>query len=470
MRVPCRFLSPAQTQLLEAHDAPAVDVEPSIHAPLTIPLAMPPMEVPAYVEDAQPPEETERRDAHADLDLDLIPDAGHGEELGFVHDPAPAAPEEVVSDEPQKAHLEPSLGDAVTPPLEEPLQEAPASLQDAQPLETAEAQEAQAHAADGEDVDFTDAGEPYRAVGQPKILATGGLLCSVASPITRPELATAIAPSCFRGQIPVRPRINGYFPFDAEGEQSDDIPPTYLLSNEKYTALRYATLSRSVPKSAIERAKKKALAKAIKESPGKQFGEIDILRIDARAYTELLASAHVTEREDPIFYCHDSGFILISERSQKAAEEVAATLGALLKAPIQPFKFNTNPSLIMGGWLQEGVPPEGFEFGRSALLSGAEKAKAKFDNHDLTSKEVIEHLSAGLYVNELQLIYQGEIILTLTSTGFIKGLGISKNADSEEAAGLSGHLHHAILVSSLAIPAIHAALLAIGGGFNHDAA
>lgn len=320
--------------------------------------------------------------------------------------------------------------------------------------------------------ELEQSGEPYRSLGQPKILPTSGLLCSVASAIPRPELAKAIAPSCFRGQIPVRPRINGYFPFDPDVEQDaepdPELPPSYVLSNDTYTALRYATLSRKVPRTAIERAKKKALAEAAKASPGKQFSEIDTVRIGAGAYSALLAEAHVDEREDPIFYCHDSGLVFISERSPASADEVAKNLGFLLQTPVKAFAFNVASAQVMGKWLTEDTPPEDFEFGRSALLCGANKARAKFDNHDLTSKEVLDHLTAGLYVSELQLIYKQLVQFTLTTTGFVKGIGIYKHATSEEASGLSGYLHEAILFSTVAIPAIHAVLQAVGGGFNHE--
>lgn len=311
----------------------------------------------------------------------------------------------------------------------------------------------------------TDAAH-YRPVSGAKLSPTSGQLFLTSHPVSHRTLLAAVEKRCLRHPLPVRPKLAGFLPFDVPDADSG-LPVDHMLSNGRLSVLRHACITRNIPAAALARAQQKALDVARRTSKGQALSEQQAMDVKGGVYSDLLAGAFVDEKEAPIYYLHDSGFVFVAQRSQNLANEGASLVDQVLEEHAsKPFKFATRCADVLSRWLLEATPPADFEFGESALLVGSDKAKAKFDRHDLTSKEVVDHLHAGLQVIELQLIHRERVTFTLTQTGFIKGIALAETAPIEDVDGVSAQLVQALHYARTVFPAIAAALQAVGGGFG----
>lgn len=314
--------------------------------------------------------------------------------------------------------------------------------------------------------------EFYRAMTAPKLWPASGLLFTVQNPVSAERLAAAIVAKTLRAPLMVRAQLSGFLVFDPGSE--DGIEPSYLVSNGRVSALRFCTVTRDVPKAALGRAKADAISRATREQ-GRPPTSNEKLTLETRAYSDLLRTALCEERECLIIYDHVDGLVFVGERTHNAALKAAGYLDAALTEAtghsVRAPRIGSVATLNMSRWLLEEQAPEGFTFGMSARLQGANKAKAAFDAHVLTTREVTDHLRAGLEVAELQLVHAARVQLTLTHTGFVRGIGLLREdaqepagTDSTDDADLTGQtalLTAVVEYADAVLPAIRSALLAL---------
>ncbi len=107
-----------------------------------------------------------------------------------------------------------------------------------------------------------------------------------------------------------------------------------------------------------------------------------------------------------------SNMLVVNAASAKRAEELLDWLReAIGSLPVVPLRPNSIPLQVMTGWLLEGRPPAGFEFGHECELRDPadEGATIRCKNQDLLAAEINSHLKLGLTVTRLGLCWQGGI-------------------------------------------------------------
>lgn len=121
------------------------------------------------------------------------------------------------------------------------------------------------------------------------------------------------------------------------------------------------------------------------------------------------------------------GLLYVNSGSHKRAEELLTylreTLGSL---PVLPLQARNQVESSMTHWLKSDAPA-GFELGGECELRDAanESAVIRCKHQDLGSKEISNHLDAGMFVTKLELSWTGGIDFMLDDQLAIKRVSFS---------------------------------------------
>lgn len=141
-----------------------------------------------------------------------------------------------------------------------------------------------------------------------------------------------------------------------------------------------------------------AEARKVYRKERKQLKEEIMLSLMPRALTRSSRCYAYIDRRN--------GWLLVDSGSHSRAEELLTQLrNDLGTLPVQPAQTNSDPVAIMTGWLQSGQLPANFALGQQCELRDSRESSniVRVRGQELTSDEVLQHLTVGKQVARLEL-------------------------------------------------------------------
>lgn len=141
-----------------------------------------------------------------------------------------------------------------------------------------------------------------------------------------------------------------------------------------------------------------AEARKVYRKERKQLKEEIMLSLMPRALTRSSRCYAYIDRRN--------GWLLVDSGSHSRAEELLTQLrNDLGTLPVQPAQTNGDPVTIMTSWLQSGQLPPNFTLGQQCELRDARESSniVRVRGQELTSDEVLQHLTVGKQVARLEL-------------------------------------------------------------------
>ena len=143
---------------------------------------------------------------------------------------------------------------------------------------------------------------------------------------------------------------------------------------------------------------------------------------------ELLPKAFTRSSRQFAYIDPDAGLLVVNTGSHKRAEELLSYLrDSLGSLSVIPLKAKNLIQPIMTQWLRDGAVDARFELGGECELrdSANESSVIRCKQQDLTSKEINNHLQAGMIATKLELCWAGGIDFILDDQLVIKRLTFS---------------------------------------------
>ncbi len=104
--------------------------------------------------------------------------------------------------------------------------------------------------------------------------------------------------------------------------------------------------------------------------------------------------------------------LIVNSGSANRAEELISTLRDTIgSVPVIPLKARNTTQHTMTQWLQSGHSPEGFVVGGECELrdKSDQTAVIRCKNQDLHAQEIKNHIESGMFVNRIELAWNGGI-------------------------------------------------------------
>jgi recombination associated protein RdgC len=164
---------------------------------------------------------------------------------------------------------------------------------------------------------------------------------------------------------------------------------------------------------------------AIKTQESRHVGRKERVEIKEQAVFEMLPRAFAKSNRIYGYIDPAAGLLVINTSSGTQAEEFMNTLreslGSLPVVPLKP--LNPIPD-CMTHWLKASQAPEQFTIGGECELRDKSDASAviRCKNLDLQAAEIISHIDSGMYVNKLEVNWNGGIECVVDDKFAIKRL------------------------------------------------
>lgn len=183
----------------------------------------------------------------------------------------------------------------------------------------------------------------------------------------------------------------------------DIVDGVNLLDLQGAIFMRLGTNKKSVPAAAVKQLHAELIAKHTKEH-GKAPGKAQKKALKEQALEKLLPRAIQVTSTLNVVIDMQRKLVHVDTGSAKAAEtavqRVRFGLGSL---PTKHLEIEGGIGTLLTQWVENRHAESPFELGNSVDMEGAEKAKAKYANHDLTIDTVRANLEDGMSVTKLSL-------------------------------------------------------------------
>ncbi|MCR8924064.1 recombination-associated protein RdgC [Dasania sp. GY-MA-18] len=186
-----------------------------------------------------------------------------------------------------------------------------------------------------------------------------------------------------------------------------------------------------------------ALAEKIEQiqaRDGRSVGRKERVDLKDEVMFELLPKAFTRSSRQYAYIDPREGLLIINTGAVKRAEEFMSylreTIGSL---PVIAATAKNLPQHAMTQWVLENTPPAKFELGGECELrdKADESSVIRCKNQDLGSKEINNHLAAGMCVNKLAMSWQGGIDFIVDDQLAIKRISfgdlIQEQAEKQDA-------------------------------------
>ena len=163
----------------------------------------------------------------------------------------------------------------------------------------------------------------------------------------------------------------------------------------------------------------------IKENEERGVGRKERFELKDQIIFELLPRAFSRTKKLYAYIDRQQGLLVIDTTSYTRAEELMNALReAVGSLPLLPIKARNIAEHSMTNWLQSGQTPENFTIGGECELrdKSDDSAVIRCKNQDLSAREITSHLDSGMYVNKLELNWNGGIECVVDSKLAIKKL------------------------------------------------
>lgn len=190
----------------------------------------------------------------------------------------------------------------------------------------------------------------------------------------------------------------------------------------------------------------------------------------------LLPKAFVRSRLDFAYIDTQEGLIVVNAASAKRAEDLLTALReALDTLPCLPVVAQTAPAFIMTQWLAQGHANTPFEMGEECdLLAPKDGRIVRCKKQDLSADEIRNHITVGLAVQKMSLLWNQAIAFVLDDQLGLKRLkfedALLDKAQERRADTAAEAFDNDFAVMTLELrPFIKAVLAALGGETLPDA-
>lgn len=180
-------------------------------------------------------------------------------------------------------------------------------------------------------------------------------------------------------------------------------------------------------------------AEALAREQGFPVGRRQMRELRMRVAEELRARALCRRRVTRAWIDPRSGWFVVDAAGGMRAEEVTETLRDTLGTfAAQPLETERPPRTAMAAWLKVGSAPLRFTIDQDLQLQAVDGSKATigYAHCPLDSREILAHLSAGMYVTRLGLTWSDRIAFVLTEKLQIRRvqfLAMSERGGGDEA-------------------------------------
>jgi recombination associated protein RdgC len=152
-----------------------------------------------------------------------------------------------------------------------------------------------------------------------------------------------------------------------------------------------------------------------------------------------------------------NGWLLVDSSSHARAEELLTQLrndvGTL---PVQPLQTNSDPVTIMTHWLQSNELPPNFALGQQCELRDRQESSnvVRVRGQELSSDEVLQHLTVGKQVAKIELLWHEAIECVLGEDLIVRRLrftdALREQMDSQDDPRAAFDQEFAVMTMELA--------------------
>jgi len=164
-------------------------------------------------------------------------------------------------------------------------------------------------------------------------------------------------------------------------------------------------------------------AKVIEEQQGFPVGRRQMRELRERVLEELRARALTRRRVTRAWIDPAHGWLVVDAAGAPRADELIETLRDTLGSlAVQLVETERSPSASMSAWLALGDAPLRFTIDQDLELQAADQTKAtiRYTRYPLETREIRQHLTAGMYPTRLGLTWNDRIAFVLTEKLQIK--------------------------------------------------
>ena len=231
---------------------------------------------------------------------------------------------------------------------------------------------------------------------------------------------------------------------------------------------------RTIPPSTIKK-ELKARAADLETQQGYKPGKKQLRDLTERIVTELLPRAFAKLTVTRAWLDLDASLIVIDAATTATAETLLEQLrNALGELPVYRTETECSVQGAMTAWLTVGDTPGQFALDSDCQLrgTGEEAATVRYARHDLSVKEIREHISGGKFATHLGLLWKDRVSLLLTEPLYVgKVKFLATEAGGDEGTGLSAadQLDADFTLFTGEMRALLKDLFAALGGVKHEA-
>lgn len=153
--------------------------------------------------------------------------------------------------------------------------------------------------------------------------------------------------------------------------------------------------------------------KAIEEKEGRTPGGRTRKRIKDEVITDLMPRAFTKRSRVEAYFDLDRSLLVVATTSRKVAENVVSEIRrALGSFPALPLHTESAPVSVLTDWLADAATlPDSLSYGDECVLKsfGGDGDTAKLAKHDLTSEEVLKHLTSGKHCHQIGLSFDDRL-------------------------------------------------------------
>lgn len=201
--------------------------------------------------------------------------------------------------------------------------------------------------------------------------------------------------------------------------------PAFTFTHAEHHFVKVTEENKMLPSSVIKMALEEETDKQEAEL-GRPLRKQEIQTLKSALVNKLLAQAFVSRRDMLVYINSKTGIVAVSASSAKRAELALAMLREAFDGTFPAKRLQPRCAVEdrMTSWIDKAELPPVFELGNDAVLKTADEAggTVRVTREDLTSEEIKCHISAGKVITDLQLVYQNELSLVLSSDLTLKRL------------------------------------------------
>ncbi len=195
------------------------------------------------------------------------------------------------------------------------------------------------------------------------------------------------------------------------------------FSQGNHRFLRLLEETKLLPSSVIKVALEDEISK--KESAlGRELHKNEIQTLKTAITGQLLERAFSSQREMLVCINFEQGYALVSVSSAKRAERAIAMLREAFGGtfPAKHYQPRCVVEDRLTSWIENQELPQVFTLGCDAILKSIDDlgGTVRVSRDDLSSEEILGHIKAGKVITELQVLFEDDISLVLTSDLVLK--------------------------------------------------